>query len=65
MRKQLMIPLLMTTVMAGMSSCKNGDAASLKYEKYKLDNGLEVVLHEDKSEPGGVGGDPVPCGQQS
>ena len=51
MRKQLMIPLLMTTVMAGMSSCKNGDAASLKYEKYKLDNGLEVVLHEDKSDP--------------
>lgn len=46
-----MIPLLMTTVMAGMSSCKNGDAASLKYEKYKLDNGLEVVLHEDKSDP--------------
>ena len=37
--------------MAGMSSCKNGDAASLKYEKYKLDNGLEVVLHEDKSDP--------------
>lgn len=64
MRKQLMIPLLMTTVMAGMSSCKNGDAASLKYEKYKLDNGLEVVLHEDKP-TGGVGGDPVPCGQQS
>ena len=37
--------------MAGMSSCKNGDVASLKYEKYKLDNGLEVVLHEDKSDP--------------
>ncbi len=51
MRKQLMIPLLMITVMGGVSSCKNRDTTSLQYEKYKLDNGLEVVLHEDKSDP--------------
>ena len=30
-----------------------GDKTSLKidYESYKLDNGLEVILHEDKSDP--------------
>lgn len=32
-------------------SCKEEKEFSLPYEKYVLENGLEVVLHEDKSDP--------------
>ncbi len=43
---------MLLSIMAAVSSCKNsGGEASLKYEKYKLDNGLEVVLHPDSSDP--------------
>lgn len=31
--------------------CCKSETASLEYEKYTLDNGLEVILHEDKSDP--------------
>lgn len=31
--------------------CCKSETASLIYEKYTLENGLEVVLHEDKSDP--------------
>lgn len=39
-----------------LSACQNSsestaDEFSLDYEKYVLDNGLEVVLHQDKSDP--------------
>ena len=30
---------------------KKGDEVVIPYKKYKLDNGLTVVLHEDKSDP--------------
>lgn len=41
------------------TSCKEGDSAkvedsaklSVKYEKYELENGLDVILHQDKSDP--------------
>ena len=39
------------------TSCKNGvmskDSAKLSvaYEKYELENGLDVILHQDKSDP--------------
>ena len=32
-------------------ACKEEKDFSLPYEKYVLENGLEVVLHEDKSDP--------------
>ena len=32
-------------------ACKEEKEFSLPYEKYVLENGLEVVLHEDKSDP--------------
>ncbi len=32
-------------------ACKSRDAVKIDYEKYTLDNGLEVVLHEDHSDP--------------
>lgn len=35
--------------MAG--SCSEKTGAKLDYEKYTLDNGLQVVLHQDKSDP--------------
>ena len=36
---------------ACQSSSDSADEFSLDYEKYVLDNGLEVVLHQDKSDP--------------
>ncbi|MGJ8564627.1 MAG: M16 family metallopeptidase [Alphaproteobacteria bacterium] len=30
---------------------KNGDEIAIPYKKFKLDNGLTVVLHQDKSDP--------------
>ncbi len=50
--KKCLMPCLLVSVMAAVSSCKSsGGDASLEYEKYKLSNGLEVVLHEDRSDP--------------
>ncbi len=44
--------LLLTTAVA-LCACGNKatDELKLDYEKYSLDNGLEVVLHVDKSDP--------------
>ena len=41
------------TVLLPLSILLAGDKTTLKidYEKYKLKNGLEVILHEDKSDP--------------
>lgn len=33
------------------SFTQSGEKFKLNYEKYKLSNGLEVILHEDKSDP--------------
>jgi len=39
--------------LTAMISCnkKSGDELTIPFEKYQLDNGLSVVLHEDKSDP--------------
>lgn len=52
MKKSILIPLMTLTAMS-MNSCDRNSAeeAKLDYEKYTLPNGLEVVLHEDKSDP--------------
>jgi len=46
---------LMALVAFAMSACKtsSNSAADLNipYEQYELDNGLDVILHEDKSDP--------------
>jgi zinc protease len=35
-----------------LSSCdKDVDSFQINYEKYVLDNGLEVILHQDHSDP--------------
>lgn len=42
-------------LLVGFTSCKKDGAGSdklaLDFEKYELDNGLQVVLHQDKSDP--------------
>ncbi|WP_337872488.1 pitrilysin family protein [Ignavibacterium sp.] len=43
----LTLPILFTISIYSQS----GEKFNLDYEKYKLQNGLEVILHEDKSDP--------------
>ena len=41
-------------VLLGFVSCQkdsNSDKLSIEFEKYELENGLQVVLHQDKSDP--------------
>jgi zinc protease len=44
-----------STLPAGMKLIerveKTGDTLTIPYEKYRLDNGLTVILHEDRSDP--------------
>jgi zinc protease len=52
MKKHILLSLLL--VLAFLLPCKSKDKAaafSIKVEKYTLENGLTVVLHEDKSDP--------------
>jgi zinc protease len=45
--------LLFAAALALLSACRQsgGGEASLAYEKFTLDNGLEVILHPDTSDP--------------
>ena len=51
--------LLMLSVFFSLVSCKNSGSEntsadtnfSVEFEKYELDNGLDVILHQDKSDP--------------
>jgi len=50
--KNLIRFMLIFTVIAAVSCQKKaGDELTLPFEKYELDNGLNVILHEDKSDP--------------
>lgn len=60
MRKINVIPFLLSFLLLGSVACNNdkekeketADASlSIDYEKYELENGLNVVLHQDKSDP--------------
>lgn len=46
-----LIPLSMIISSCGTNSGGESDKLSLEYEKYTLDNGLDVVLHQDDSDP--------------
>lgn len=52
MRPRAYFPL---TLLAGLalSACTQGQSntLSIDYDSYTLDNGLEVILHEDRSDP--------------
>lgn len=47
--------IVLTLMILSFASCKKGDNSgdklSIEFEKYQLDNGLEVILHQDKSDP--------------
>jgi len=43
--------LIITVISATSCQKKTGDELTIPFEKYKLDNGLNVILHEDKSDP--------------
>ncbi len=43
--------LIITVISAASCQKKTGDELTIPFEKYKLDNGLNVILHEDRSDP--------------
>ncbi len=47
----LITMLLIVSLFNSCSRNSNQNKLTIAYEKYKLDNGLEVVLHVDKSDP--------------
>ena len=48
----LIMPVLCFTILTGFVNKPNADTQfSIPIEKYKLKNGLNVVLHVDKSDP--------------
>lgn len=56
MKKIKSISVIMLAMMVIISACSPGgeassDKLSLDYEKFTLDNGLDVVLHQDDSDP--------------
>ncbi|MGJ8667130.1 MAG: M16 family metallopeptidase [Patiriisocius sp.] len=59
-KRHLKLPLLLLMAIAiSFTSCKENGSdiseesakLSIDYEKYTLDNGLQVILHQDKSDP--------------
>jgi zinc protease len=52
MNKLKVIYLLTMLIILFLAGCSNKTSElKIAFEKYKLDNGLEVILHEDKSDP--------------
>ena len=51
MKKVISLSTVLLAFVFIMNGCGSKKAFKLDYEKYKLENGLEVVLHEDKSDP--------------
>ena len=53
--KKIALLFLVMAIFVGFNSCntdKNADEKlSVSYEQYKLNNGLDVILHQDKSDP--------------
>ncbi len=50
-RTSIFIVLSLMLAISGMSLAATGDLPELKFEKYILPNGLNVILHEDHSVP--------------
>jgi predicted Zn-dependent peptidase len=49
--KKLLITLGLLPLVFGMATITFGQAPKIKFEQYKLANGLKVILHQDKSVP--------------
>ncbi len=43
--------LIITVIVTVSCQKKSGDELTIPFEKYQLENGLSVILHEDKSDP--------------
>ena len=50
MKKSIWLTTLLFAMAAVFTAC-GGPSLKIEYEKYTLDNGLEVILHEDHSDP--------------
>ena len=48
---RLLVQFLMVGVSLSLSGCQRGPDFEIEYESYELENGLQVVLHEDRSDP--------------
>ena len=51
MYKKISFIFLITIFLMNNCSNKQNKAFSIDYEQYQLDNGLTIILHEDKSDP--------------
>ena len=51
MYKKISFIFLITILLMNNCSNKQKNAFSIDYEQYQLDNGLTIILHEDKSDP--------------
>jgi zinc protease len=51
MMKKLSCLVLLTSLLMLFSCSKKADELNINYEKYTLANGLDVILHVDKSDP--------------
>ncbi len=51
MKNSVKVFLIMTLFAVVSCQQKAGDELTLPFEKYELDNGLNVILHQDKSDP--------------
>lgn len=51
MKNSSKVILILTLFAFAACQQKKGEELSLPFEKYQLDNGLSVVLHQDKSDP--------------
>jgi len=51
MRMRSLLAVLLTVVLAATGVAAQESQLSIDYEKYTLSNGLEVVLHQDDSDP--------------
>jgi len=51
MKNLFKVALILLLVTAVSCQKKAGEELSLPFEKYELDNGLNVILHQDKSDP--------------
>ena len=47
--------LLLTLAVSGL--CLSASAQQVKFTEYDLDNGLHVILHQDKTDSGTIGTD--------
>ena len=57
MKRTIKSSLVLLAFLIVVSSCQyeegsqDSNSLSIEFEKYTLDNGLEVILHQDKSDP--------------